>query len=120
MISKNDVHLEFLLMPVAMAVFGYFLMKRLVFDLVDEVWDDGDALLIRNGKKGDRILLSNIINVSYSTSTNPPRVTLTLREPSAFGKEVAFSPPSRWLPFAKHPIISELIERIDEQRQNHQ
>jgi hypothetical protein len=33
--------------PVIMIV-GYFIMKKLVFDLVDEVWDDGGSLLIRN------------------------------------------------------------------------
>jgi hypothetical protein len=25
-----------------MAVFGYALLRKLVFDLADEVWDDGD------------------------------------------------------------------------------
>ena len=30
---------------------GYFMMKKLVFDLVDEVWDDGDALIVMNGDR---------------------------------------------------------------------
>ena len=33
--------------------FGYFVMKKLVFDLVDEVWEDGDSLVVKNrGQEG--------------------------------------------------------------------
>ena len=34
--------IPFLVAPVVMAVFGYALLRKLVFDLADEVWDDGD------------------------------------------------------------------------------
>ena len=34
----------FLIMPIFMMVFGYFIMKKMVFSLVDEVFDAGDAL----------------------------------------------------------------------------
>jgi hypothetical protein len=41
--SKRDVTnlLPFMVIPVFMAVFGYFIMKKLFFDLFDEVWDKG-------------------------------------------------------------------------------
>lgn len=61
-----------LIVPIVMAVVGYTFMKKLVFDLVDEVFDDGNALVVRNGGKEDRIALSNIVNVSYSPYVNPP------------------------------------------------
>ena len=48
--------------------FGYFVMKKLVFDLVDEVWDDGEALLIKNRGQEERVALRDIKNVSYSHS----------------------------------------------------
>lgn len=108
--------LAFLLPPVVMAVLGYVLFRRLIFDLVDEVWDDGDALIVRNAGKEERIQLDNIINVGFSTMTNPERVTLTLREPGILGKEVTFSPPRRFLRWARSPIVGELIERVDEAR----
>jgi hypothetical protein len=103
-------------MPAFMAVLGYFMMKKFVFDLADEVLDAGDALIVRFGGEQQRIPLSEIINVSYSYMQNPNRVTLTLRTPCQFGKEVSFSPPARFLPFAKSPIVAELIERIDAAR----
>jgi hypothetical protein len=99
-----------------MAVFGYVIMKKLVLDLVDEVWDDGSALIVRNKGQDDRIALSNIMNVSYSPSINPPRVTLMLRQPSIFGIEISFSAPVRFMPFTKSPLIEDLIRRVDAAR----
>ena len=41
-----------------MFVFGlYFMMKKFVFDLVDEVWDDGDTLLVKNRGQDVRIAI---------------------------------------------------------------
>jgi hypothetical protein len=109
--------LEFLLIPVVMAVFGYFLMRKLVLDLVDEVWDAGDALVVRNSGQEERIPLSVIMNVSDSMFLNPPRVTLMLRQPCRFGKEVTFSPARKaFALFTRNPVIQELIERIDAAR----
>lgn len=105
------------IMPVVMGVFVYFIMKRTVFDLVDEVFDDGDALVIRNRHMEDRIALSNVVNVSYTQFINPPRVTLLLRDPSLFGERVSFCLPVRFNPFAPSPVVYGLIKRIDAKRQ---
>src|SRR5262245_3143091 len=66
--------LLFLIVPLLMAAFGYFIFKKLIFDLVDEVWDTGDALLVRNRGREERIALSNIANVNYQYLINPSRV----------------------------------------------
>jgi hypothetical protein len=55
--------------------------------------------------------------VSHATFTNPPRITLTLRYPCRFGKDMTFSPLARLNPFSKNPIAEELIERVDAARQ---
>jgi len=102
--------------PAVLAVFGYVIMRKFVFDLVDEVWDAGDELVVRNRNQEERIPLSDVINVSYAPFQNPPRVTLTLRRPCRFGKEVAFSAPISLNPFSRSPIVDELIERIDAER----
>jgi hypothetical protein len=108
-----------LLVPVVMAVIGYALFRRLLFDLVDEVWDNGDALIVKNAGVEERVPLRNIINIGYSLLTNPERVTLTLRDAGPFGKEITFMPlprsfSFRWL--SRNPIIDELIERVDQAR----
>ena len=94
----------FFIAPAGMAVFSYVFMKKLVFDLVDEVWDAGDALTVRNGTDEDRIALSDIKNVNYSAYVNPPRVTLSLRHPGPFGDKVSFCAPVRLMPLSTSPI----------------
>jgi hypothetical protein len=108
--------LPFIIVPLVMVVIFYVVMKKLIFDLVDEVVDLGDALLVKNGDQEDRITLSNIINVNYTPLMNPPRVTLSLRKPSLFGKQVSFFAPVRFMPFATSPLIDDLITRVDAAR----
>ena len=107
----------FLIVPLIMMGFGYFVMKKLVFDLVDEVWDDGETLLIKNRGREERVALRDIKNVSYSTVINPPRVTLSVRQPTTFGDQIAFVAPVRFVPFSTSPVINDLIERVDHARQ---
>ena len=108
----------FLVVPIGMAIFGFFLMKKLVWDLADEVYDCGDSLLIRSRGEDETIPFSNIMNVSGSTNMNPPRITLRLVAPSKFGTEVSFSPIVGFTlnPFAKNPVMEELIVRVDQAR----
>jgi hypothetical protein len=108
----------FLIVPVFLTVVGYIVMKKLVWDLADEVYDCGDALLVRNRGEEERVALSNIINVSASTFTNPPRVTLRLVNAGRWGREISFSP-ARALtlnPFAKNPVVDDPIVRVDRAR----
>jgi hypothetical protein len=106
----------FIIIPAGMAVFGYVIMRRLIFDIVDEVVDLGDALGVRNGKQEERIPLSDITNVNYVPIMNPPRVTLSLRRPGLFGSTVTFCAPAQFMPFSSSPVIDELIARIDAAR----
>jgi hypothetical protein len=115
---ESDLSVGIFIVPIFMAVIGYFVMKKLVFDLADEVSDDGDSLVVRFGSEEERIPLSQIMNVSYSYMSNPARVTLTLRTPGRFGKEITFSPPQRFVPFVKSSIVADLIDRIDAARRN--
>ena len=108
----------FLVGPCIMLVFGVFMMKMLVWDLVDEVFDCGDSLLVKNRDEEERVLLSNIMNVSALTHSNPPRITLRLVKAGKFGTEISFSPASSFTlnPFAKNKIAEDLIVRVDSAR----
>lgn len=96
-----------------MAGFGYLLMKNLLFDLADEVWDVGSHLVVKNRGAEQAVALQDVVNVSYTVASSPNRVTLTLRGATPFGKEISFAAPIVWIPFAKSPIIEDLIRRID-------
>ncbi len=113
---KDKLVLLLLFGPVIMAVFGFFFMKKMVFDLIDEVYDEGDSLLFRNSGKEVRVNLKDVKNVSYSTIMSPPKVTMSIRHETELGKELSFSPPARFIPFQKNRDIEELIDRIDSKR----
>jgi hypothetical protein len=108
----------FLVVPCAMAIFGYALMRFLLWDLADEVTDYGSYLLVRRGSVEDRVDLANIMNISSSVLVNPPRVTLRLISPGKLGKEIVFSPirPFTLNPFARNAIVEDLIERVHRAR----
>ncbi len=108
----------FVLAPLLMAGFGYVVMRKIVWDLADEVYDAGDHLLVKKDDIEERIPLSNIVNVSVVMLMNPPRITLLLNAPSRFGREIAFSP-KRGLtlnPFARNAVADDLILRVDRAR----
>ncbi len=107
------------IVPALALAIGYAVIRRLVLDLADEVYDEGDALRVRCGDDEERIPLTNIINVSYAGLTNPQRITLTLRTPGRFGRQVTFSPPRRLFGplFVENPLVNELIERVEAARQ---
>ena len=120
-IVKQD--LSALLMLPLLAVFcgfGYLIMRWLVLDLADEVWDDGDALIVKNRGREVRILLADIMNLGYSGFQNPPRVTLYLRQPTELGREIAFIPPLWLFNFRMPTEIRELMLRVDEARRGRQ
>ncbi len=106
----------FFIVPIFMMAFGYVMMKKLVFNLVDVVFDAGDALLVKNGAQQEQIPLADIINISYAQMMNPPQVTLSLRQPTSFGNKVTFCAPTRLIPFATSPVIDDLIKRVDAAR----
>jgi hypothetical protein len=92
----------------------YLMLRKLVWDLADEVWDGGDHLVVKIGTDSETVPLSNIMNVSASTLVNPPRITLRLVNPGRFGQEISFSPPrnSIFNPFARNAVADDLIERV--------
>jgi len=103
--------------PLGMAAIGYFILKKTMWGLADEVLDAGDSLIVRRGSEQEQIPLANIINVGYQPMADASRVTLTLRNPGRFGNEISFYAQKKFLPYGQNPVITELIQRIDAARQ---
>lgn len=117
---SSALPLPALIVPMLALGIGWFVVRRLVADLADEVWDEGDALRVRFGHDEERIALADIVNIGYTTLVNPERVTLTVRNPGRFGKEVTFCPlrgPGLLGPLLRtNPLVTDLIERVDAAR----
>src|SRR6516164_3735521 len=72
-LGQGRAPFQLFLMPLVMVPVFVVLFRKLLWDLMDEVYDGGDYLLVKNGGKEDRIALSNIMNVSATIMVNPPR-----------------------------------------------
>jgi hypothetical protein len=82
-----------LIVPVGLAVFGYLIMRAFVFNVVDEVYLNENEIIVRNSGEEDRFSVSNVLSVYRDVMINGEPITLTLREPSKFGREIVFSHP---------------------------
>jgi hypothetical protein len=120
MIKKQNVEIiPLILGPLVMGIVGYLIVKWIILNLVDEVWDCGESVLIKNNGYEYRFALSDFMSVGYNGFINPPRVTLCLREPAEdLGTEIAFIPPFRILPYSTPPIVRDLMLRVDEARRH--
>jgi hypothetical protein len=99
--------------PLFIAFFYYAGMKAVgVFDMVDQVFDAGEALIVRKGDRVERVLLADIIDVYHYHSNRTPCVTLKLRTPSQFGDQFSFCTGPLEPFFGPSAVITELIRRI--------
>src|SRR5262249_55747223 len=71
--DRQVSNVPFLIVLLLLAVFAYRFMKKLVFNLADEVLDAGNALVVRSGGQEERIALFHIQNVNYSPTLARPR-----------------------------------------------
>jgi hypothetical protein len=105
--------IEFWLSFFALAAFVYYRVKSQIWSLVDEVWDAGDSLIVRNRGQEVRIDLLDIRCVDYSHGRGSAMVKIQLREPCVFGSTLKFNAYASFLPWGTPPIVKELRQRID-------
>lgn len=107
-----------LIMPVLAGVLIYLYIKGAVLNAADEVYDDGDALVVRVGGVEERISLSNIAQIKASvmgstgTIYATARVTLILRHTCRFGKAIRFHSRPHIGLWNTSPDIDDLLRRI--------
>ena len=99
-----------------MSFMGFMLLKKMVWDLADEVYDNGDSLVFRKGRIEQIVRLKDIINIDYTHMGSPERVVVHTREKGTIGNELAFSVPMRLNFFKKDPYVRELIDRVDKSK----
>lgn len=105
----------FLLVPIAMGIAGFFFFKTFLWDLADEVLDDGDQLIVTHGADKQTVFLKDIVNVNLQFFS-PERVVLTIRQTKGSDDQIAFIPPYRINKFSENQFVSKLIKRVDDAR----
>ncbi len=111
-LSTGDLPLFAIAWAVFMLVTLLIMMQHFVWNLADEVHDGGDFLLVRRGAIEQRIPLEDIVNINYFSM----RVTLLVREPGPFGREIFFLGPVSFVPLRVPRRITDLVERVDNAR----
>ncbi len=109
LVLRGQLAPAWLLAPVLLTAAGIAYIRRFVLPLADEVFDDGDALVVRRGKDSVRIPLRDIGKVEYSLVFDPPRIALY----TATAGKVVFMPyltPGMCF-FREHPLVAELRKR---------
>lgn len=95
--------------PLLLTAVGAGYIGKFVFPLADEVFDDGEALVVRRSGRSTRIPLREVNGVGYFLVLDPPRVVL----PTRGAGEIAFMPyltPGTCL-FQEYPLVAELGKR---------
>ncbi|MEH6420234.1 hypothetical protein [Pseudomonas sp. CGJS7] len=99
--------------PLIAAVLGALVLAATVSDLADEVFDDGDSLLVRKGDVTQRVMLADVVEVRLSKMSNPTRLTLKLRRADKFDGAVVFIPAREaWSLNSQRNLADELEARI--------
>lgn len=98
-------------------VSGYLYLRYMIFDLVDELWEDDGFFIVKNNCNEYKIPLYDVSHVSCTFTPRrffPERVTLHLLKNSNCGAEVAFTPIESWLPIEiLNTELDKLTSRID-------
>jgi hypothetical protein len=101
----------FVLIPLALAAVYYLALRSYVFPLMDEVWIDGDDLIVRNRGQEERLPIANVTDVKSFHRSRLKSIEIILAPPSRFGTSIRFAPPFRLFSFGTHPIAQELADR---------
>ena len=115
--SGHPFFILLFLLIITLIIFAHIQFK--VFFLMDEVFDDGDSLLLRNSGKEVRIPLQEIENICYPKKNNYysrlEQVELTLKHPTEFGTEIYFlSAGDDLFSNEANTDIPDLMERINQ------
>lgn len=100
--------------PPAVALVTCIYMRRFAFTVADEVYDTGDALVIRNKGREITVPICRLLSAKYSCIADPPRITLAFRLSALAEARVEFIPKIvlRMFVFRAPPLAADLSARI--------
>jgi hypothetical protein len=107
--------MDFISHGFALCVLGCFLvyfLKRDIWSLADQVLDGGNILLVRRGRKQERVQLTNVVSVDVTHQLNVTRIVLRLRTPCVFGQRLVFFPKVTRRSGARNDIADDLTARV--------
>jgi len=80
------------LIPLAVLIIISWLYVKFVWNLADEVFDEGDAFLIKRGKIAERVFLSEILFLNNRIYDRVPKIGIETMKSFEFGFKIYFVP----------------------------
>jgi hypothetical protein len=98
---------------IGVGVIFVFVFKKRMRSFADEVLDGGDYLLVRFGRRQERVSLTNVSDIHLESQFGATTVRLQLSVPCEFGAVISFLAKSvSRNPFAPNPVAEDLVARI--------
>ncbi len=97
--------------PVLLGIFGFVLHHEFLSNLVDEVWDAGDTLRVRNRGREHLLPLSEVERLDYRPMEGLHWIVVRLKTRHALGKQWVFIPHGRGSFHGWSPELDALEER---------
>lgn len=114
LVTPEEQQRAVIIAAICAGIVGYIGMRFFPQNLIDEAYDDGDALLLKNKNKEVRVHFKDIKKVDYlNIGWGGPFVTLTLLSESALGQKISFIAGKHVTAFERDPEVSALIDRIE-------
>lgn len=100
---------------------AFVMAGRQTADACDEIWLDGDSLIVKNGGEESRVALRDVVDVSSYIFKSGLQIRLALRNGAAgLGDSISFFAGGARGPFgpvSSHSILAMLKQHIDEAQQ---
>ncbi len=100
--------------PVLLGLFGFVLHHEFLSNLVDEVWDMGDALRVRSRGREHLLPLSEVERLDYRPMQGLHWIVVHLHTSHPLGKKWVFIPQGRGSIEGWSPQLDALEERLDQ------
>ena len=116
----NVVGIPLLVLVIGSA--GYMLAGSQMADACDEIWLDGDSLIVKNDGGESRVALRDVVDISSYLFKSGLQIRLTLRKgASGLGDSISFMAGGARGPFGRvssNSIFAMLEQHIDQARQS--
>ena len=107
--ARGTMASGWLIVPPILAPLVWIYLRRFVLPLADEVFDAGDALLVRRGPQTSHVAFGDITSIDYSLIFDPPRITVRTVAAAEFTFMPYLTPGMCF--FREHPVVAELRKR---------
>lgn len=114
LLSGRSLSFPLLAGPLAFGGLGFFILRYLVRDFADEVYESGETLVVHRDGRVTEIPIAQIESALYSAAHPSTHVKLRLRAPSVeLGRSFSFIAPPGQSRFEPEERVAALLRKVE-------